>query len=220
MLNEAFSRGNSYAGSALAGKWDMAPLAQYREFEGGRVYYANGITSGEGKFANEYLKVIGEEYDGEVYTGDVKTAWNDTPIVGEAVSCSRNYMVAIPRNSDSAEYDAAMKFVSWLVGPEGQKILAQGNTMVPNQTSYAMSAEYLESEDRLSDNVWAAAFASQNSDIGDWAYFDQSTWINNWSSDFNGAVRLGQKTLTEFFKGVKTAANNALALMNLRIYGR
>lgn len=220
LLNEAFSRGNSYAGSALAGKWDMAPLAQYREFEGGRVYYADGITSGEGKFANEYLKVIGEEYDGEVYTGDVKTAWNDTPIVGEAVSCSRNYMVAIPRNSDSAEYDAAMKFVSWLVGPEGQKILAQGNTMVPNQTSYAMSAEYLESEDRLSDNVWAAAFASQNSDIGDWAYFDQSTWINNWSSDFNGAVRLGQKTLTEFFNDVKTAANNALALMNLRIYGR
>ena len=220
MINEAFSRGNSYAGSALAGKWDMAPLAQYREFEGGRVYYADGITSGEGKFANEYLKVIGKKYDNEMYTGDVKTAWNGTPIVGEAVSCSRNYMVSIPRNSDSEEYDAAIKFVSWLVGPEGQKILAQGNTMVPNQTSYAMSAEYLESEDRLSDNVWAAVFASRNSDIGDWGYFDQSTWINNWSSVFNSDVRYGRKTLTQFYNEVKTAANNALELMNLRIYGR
>ena len=92
--------------------------------------------------------------------------------------------------------------------------------MVPNQTSYAMSAEYLESEDRLSDNVWAAVFASRNSDIGDWGYFDQSTWINNWSSVFNSDVRYGRKTLTQFYNEVKTAANNALELMNLRIYGR
>ena len=133
MINEAFSRGNSYAGSALAGKWDMAPLAQYREFEGGRVYYADGITSGEGKFANEYLKVIGKEYDNEVYTGDVKTAWNGTPIVGEAVSCSRNYMVsirAIPIPKSTTQPSSSSP--GWSV-PKGRRSSRRGTPWSPTR---------------------------------------------------------------------------------------
>ena len=60
---------------------------QYREYEGGSVYY-----NGNNSFQNEYLKVIGKKYDGDSasetgkeYTGEIKTQ-DGTEIVGKRIN--------------------------------------------------------------------------------------------------------------------------------------
>ena len=45
---------------------------------------------------------------------------------------------------------------------------------------------------------------------GDWGYFENGSWVDNWSSDFNGKVRKGTMTLSAF-----NAANNARGKANL-----
>jgi len=208
LLIEYFSQAQSFQG-ILGDAMGMAVPAQYREYLGGSTYEKDGI---------EYLKVIGEIYDGEVYTGELRVE-NGTPIVGEAATASEAAGFFIPANTKNKNYDAAMKFVTWAAGPEGQAILAKGNKMVPNQTAYGLG-EYADSTDRLVSGMWAGAYMAQEADIGDYTYFTSLTWITEWSIAFNSDVREGRMTLSEFYEQKQEAADTGLRGMRLRIMGR
>lgn len=211
-LVEQFSNVISYKG-LLGGSLDMAMPAQYREYVGGSTYQKGG--SG---FANEYLKVIGETYDGEVYTGDLHYE-NDTAIVGRCTAASQASAFFLPANTKNKNYDAAFRFVTWAAGPEGQAILAEGNTLVPNQVSLGLG-DYASAETRTVPNMWAGAYLCRQADIGDYTYFTSLTWITEWSTTFNNEVRRGNMTLTEFNAVKKAAADTSLKGMRLRILGR
>ena len=207
-LIEYFSQAQSFQG-ILGDALGMAVPAQYREYVGSSVYEKDG---------KEFLKVIGETYDGEVYTGELHVE-NGTPIVGEVATASEGSGFFLPANTKGKNYDAAMKFVTWAAGPEGQKILAKGNRMVPNQTSFGMN-EYADSADRLIPNMWAGAYMAQEADIGDYTYFTSLTWITEWSMAFNSDVREGKMTLTDFYAQKQGVADTGLKGMRLRILGR
>lgn len=207
-LIEYFSQAQSFQ-SILNDALGMAVPAQYREYVGGSTYTKDG---------KEYLKVIGETYDGAVYTGELHTV-NDTAIVGEAATASEGSGFFVPANTKNKNYDAAMKFVTWAAGPEGQKILAKGNKTVPNQIGYGMG-EYADSADRLVSGMWAGPYMAQKADIGDYTYFTSLTWITEWSMTFNKDVREGKMTLTDFIAQKQQAADNGLRGMRLRILGR
>ncbi len=189
---------------------ELAVPTCYREYVGGSTYEKDGT---------EYLKVIGETYDGAVYTGEVKEE-NGTPIVGRSTAASAASGFFIPKNTRNKNYDAAFKFASWAAGPEGQKIIAKGNTLVPNQMSFALSKEFTESSDRAIANMWAGSWIAQEGDIGDYTYFTTSTWIVEWSQTFNNDVRKGLMTLEEFLAQKQTVADNSLKNMRIRILGR
>ena len=208
-LIEDFNQTKSFKNS-LGDALGMAVPAQYREYVGGSVY-----TSG----SNEYLKVVGETYDGQVYTGELHME-NGTPIVGEATTESQVAGLFLPTNTKNKNYDEAFKFAAWVAGPEGQTILAKGNRDLPNQASIAMGDEYADSADRLVSNVWAAAYVLQKADIGDYTYFTSVTWITEWSKPFNGDVREGKMTLSDFIKQYKESADTGLQGMRLYIKGR
>ena len=207
-LIEIFSSTESFK-EILGDKLGMTLPAQYREYVGGSVY-SNGGT--------EYLKVIGETYDGAVYTGDLHYE-GDTAIVGEVTTASEASGLFVPANTKNKNYDAAFKFASWVAGPEGQAILSKGNTMVPNQTTYGLG-DYVKAEERAIPNMWAGAYVAQKADIGDYTYFTSLTWITEWSQAFNSDVREGKMTLTDFIAAKKEVADTALKGMNLRINGR
>lgn len=207
-LIEYFSQTQSFKG-ILGDALGMAVPAQYREYVGGSTYEKDG---------KEYLKVIGETYDGELYTGQLHTE-NGTPIVGEAATASEGSGFFLPANTKNKSYDAAMKFVAWAAGPEGQKILAEGNRMVPNQVAYGLG-EYADSAERLLSGMWAGAYMAQEADIGDYTYFTSLTWITEWSMAFNSDVREGKMTLTDFYEQKQAAADTGLKGMRLRILGR
>ena len=207
-LIEYFSQAQSFQG-ILGDKLGMAVPAQYREYVGSSTYEKDG---------KEYLKVIGETYDGEVYTGELHTE-NGTAIVGEAATASEAAGFFLPANTKGKNYDAAFKFVSWAAGPEGQAILAQGNKLVPNQTAYGLG-EYAASSDRLLSGMWAGAYMAQEAEIGDYTYFTSLTWITEWSMAFNSDVREGKMTLAQFIEQKQDAANTGLKGMRLRIMGR
>ena len=207
-LIEYFSQAQSFQG-ILGDKLGMAVPAQYREYVGGSTYEKDGT---------EYLKVIGETYNGEVYTGELHTE-NGTAIVGEAATASEAAGFFLPANTKGKNYDAAFKFVTWAAGPEGQAILAKGNKLVPNQTAYGLG-EYADSADRLLSGMWAGAYMAQEADIGDYTYFTSLTWITEWSMAFNSDVREGKMTLAEFIAKKQEAANTGLKGMRLRIMGR
>ena len=208
-LIEDFRHTQSFKNS-LGDALGMAVPAQYREYVGGSTYTSGGT---------EYLKVIGETYNGEVYTGQLHTE-NGTPIVGEVATENQAAGLFLPTNTKNKNYDAAFKFASWVAGPEGQKILAQGNKMVPNQSSFGMSEEYNTSSNRLISNMWVGAYMSQNADIGDYTYFPSLTWITEWSLAFNSDVRQGNLTLSDFIAQYQSAANTGLRGVRLYIGGR
>ena len=205
---ESYSETQSFK-NVMGDALGMGIPAQYREYVGGSTYEKNG---------KEYLKVIGETYDGEVYTGELHVE-NGTPITGEVVTDSEGTGLFLPANTKNKNYDAAFKFASWVAGPEGQKILAKGNRYIPNQADYALG-EYAESADRLIPNAWAGAFTSQKAEIGDYTYFTSLTWITEWSMTFNSDVREGRMTLTDFFTQKQEVADTGLRGMRLRIQGR
>ncbi|MBQ8804350.1 MAG: extracellular solute-binding protein [Tyzzerella sp.] len=207
-LIEYFSNANSYK-SILGDSLGMTTPTQYREYVGGSTYN-NGGT--------DYLKVIGETYDGAVYTGDLKEE-NGTAIVGECTTASEASGLFLPANTKNKNQDAAFKFASWVAGPEAQAILSKGNTMVPNQTAYGLG-EYDTAEERTIANMRAGAMVAQKADIGDYTYFTSLTWITEWSQTFNSDVREGKMTLTEFMNAKKEVADTALKGMNIRILGR
>ncbi|MBQ2987229.1 MAG: hypothetical protein IJE23_07090 [Tyzzerella sp.] len=208
LLVEDFSQAASFKG-ILGDALGMAMPAQYREYVGGSTYTKGGT---------EYLKVIGETYNGAVYTGDLHME-GDTAIVGEAATESDGKGLFIPANTKNKIYDAAFKFASWVAGPKGQAILAKGNSAVPNQTSYGLG-EYATSEDRIISNMWAGAYMAQKADIGDYTYFTTVTWITEWSQTFNSDVREGKMTLTDFINAKIEVANTSLKGMRFRIVGR
>jgi hypothetical protein len=208
-LIEDFRQTQSFKNS-LGDALGMAVPAQYREYVGGSTYTSGGT---------EYLKVIGETYNGEVYTGQLHTE-NGTPIVGEVATENQAAGLFLPTNTKNKNYDAAFKFASWVAGPEGQKILAQSNKMVPNQSSFGMSEEYNTSSNRLISNMWVGAYMSQNADIGDYTYFPSLTWITEWSLAFNSDVRQGNLTLSDFIAQYQSAANTGLQGVRLYIRGR
>ena len=207
-LIEYYSQTQSYK-SILGDALGMAVPAQYREYVGASTYTKDG---------KEYLKVIGETYDGAVYTGELHTE-NGTAIVGEVATASEASGFFLPANTKNKNYDAAMKFVAWAAGPEGQAILAKGNKLVPNQTDFGMG-QYADSADRLVSGMWAGAYLAQEAEIGDYTYFTSLTWITEWSMTFNKDVREGKLTLSEFIAKKQAAADNGLKGMRLRIVGR
>lgn len=198
----------------LGDSLELAVPTCYREYEGGSTYQKDGQAG----FENEYLKVIGETYDGVVYTGDVKEV-NGTPIVGRSTAASAASGFFLPKNTRNKNYDAAFKFASWAAGPEGQKIISKGNTLVPNQSDFALG-EFAESADRAIANMWAGAWIALEGDIGDYTYFTTSTWITEWSVTFNSDVRKGNMTLTQFLEEKQEVADKSLKNMRIRIVGR
>ncbi|MBR3863919.1 MAG: hypothetical protein IKJ19_02235 [Clostridia bacterium] len=207
-----YSSAPIYAQANVKGKFDIAPEQQYRLYKDGTLVEGND-------FENIQVKVIGETYNGKVYTGELETV-NGTAIVGRAATYSLNYSLSIAKNSDPSEYEASFKFASWLAGPEGQALIAKGNEIIPNQTTIAYSADFLNSSDRVVKNVWAAVYANEGADMGDWAYFDEGSWVTAWSSQLNTNVRKGEMTLTKFFQNKVAQADSALANMGLRVYRR
>ena len=198
MLCEYYSTQNAFT-AKLGDNFDIAPLAQYREYEG------DSDNSTE-------LKVIGE--DG--YTGDLATAENSkgekVAIVGEAVTVTEPQTAGmfLPANAEPSRREAALKYMAWVCGPEGQAILAEGNTSVPNQMSFAEDEEFLNAEGRVTDNMYAALFANRNSYVGDWSYDSNDAWITTWSTVLNTQVRRGDITLDYFLQTRKTDANRAI----------
>ncbi len=198
MLCEYYATQNAFK-AKLGDNFDIAPLAQYREYEG------DSDNSTE-------LKVIGENG----YTGDLATAENSkgekVAIVGEAVAVTEPQTAGmfLPANADPSRREAALKYMAWVCGPEGQAILAEGNTSVPNQTSFAEDEEFLNAEGRVTDNMYAALFANSNSYVGDWSYDSNDAWITTWSTVLNTQVREGQITLDLFLQQRETDANRAI----------
>ena len=200
--------------TSYKGKYDIAPAQQWREYVGGSVYY-----EGSESFANEYLKVIGETYDGTMYTGELaKDEETGTPYVGRVTSFSGADALVIPKNSDSAAYEAVWKFIRWAASEEGQSYLLQTGT-IPNQTELAFGAEYTETVG-AGRNFWAFAYMTQDSNIGDWAYFEDGEWVNDWSGDFNGQLRAGYQTIEAFMERRGAAANKAIGEVNIYLNGR
>lgn len=207
-LIDIYENAKSYKG-ILGDGLGMAPLTQWREYEGGSTYTSGGT---------EYLKVIGETYDGAVYTGDVLVE-NGTPVVGENSGASVGQGLFIPKNTKKKNYDEAVKFAVWVASAEGQKILSKGNTLVPNQLSYGFSDEFLKAEER-NMNQYGAVLQTAGADIGDYTYFTSLTWITEWSTVFNSDVREGKMNFSDFINAKQGAADTALKGMNIRMIGR
>ncbi len=198
---------------AYKGQYDIALPTQWREFKGGSVYY-----KGEETFENEYLKVIGKQYDGTVYTGELdKDAESGVPFVGRQTGYGSFSALMIPVNSDSSNYEAAWKFIRWAASEEGQRIyMKTGN--VPNQSALALSDEYAAIGSGR--NYRAAAIAAQGAEIGDWAYFNNGAWVDKWSGNFNQALRLGYTTPEKFMQDFAGIANTDIGKVSIVMNGR
>ena len=200
--------------STNQGNYDIAPLTQYREYEGGSTYQKDGADG----FKNEYLKVIGVDYGDGVYTGELATSDEGTPLTGVRAAGASYSALVIPRNSDAEKHEAAWKFIRWAAGPEGQAILMQMNNIVPNQTELAMSESYSSLGE--GKNYYTFADSAQYSDIGDWAYFEDGEWVTAWSGYFNNQLRTGYMTITKFLESTETTANNTIGAVNIVLNGR
>ena len=218
--NTAMGRGyfsnlpESFSQSQKLSDYDMCLSEQYREYEGGSTYQKDNKTG----FANEYLKVIGKEYDGETYTGELKKV-DGTPIVGRSLGTANNATaLVIPSNSDSSLWQASWDFISWASGTEGQAYLAESKTYIPANVSVAYGDAFLKNESVSNGyDIWVAARNFQNYSVGDWGYFEDGSWVTNWSIDFNSKVRYGTMTVTAFAEKHAQNAANATNAMLTRI---
>ncbi len=199
--------------TSYRGKYDIAPAQQWREYAGGSVWY-----DGDEALENEYLKVIGETYDNEVYTGELAVdEATGTQLVGRNAAFASFTSLVIPARSDASLKDAAWKFICWAASEEGQRYLMQMGD-VPNQSALAMSDEYYGIGGGR--NYWALAFQAQTADIGDWAYFENGEWVNDWSGSFNGQLRTGYMTIAQFMESDGAAADRAISDVNIYLNGR
>ncbi len=193
---------------------DFCPCEQYREYEGGSTYQKDGQSG----FANEYLKVIGGEYDGEVYTGDVKTV-NGVKILGDQTTAGMTAGLVIPACSDPEKYQAAWDFISW-VATEGQKYIAKTTTLAPIANDTIFSDAFLNNAEISNGrNLYAVALTSSNVQRGDWGYFESGSWVTDWANDFNQKVRYGDMTITAFYNAHKDSAETSLNNMYCVIKG-
>lgn len=204
MLCEYYSEQNAYK-AKLGGKFDLAPLAQYREYE--------GDPYDDGK-----LNVIGENG----YTGDLATATNskgeEVAIVGEAVSAVEptSSGMFLPANADESRRAAALKFLLWACGPEGQEILAESCASIPSQMSFAEDEDFLRAEGKIVKNMYGALLINRNTYVGDWSYDSSDTWVQTWSGRLNTTVRRGEETLDKFLSDIERIANNSIK--NIGVY--
>ena len=189
-----------------AADFDICVPEQYREYVGGSTY-----RTGEG-FANEYLKVIGETYDGQVYTGELKKV-NGTPIVGNKTVAANTMGLVIPACSDPAKYQASWDFISW-VATEGQQYVAYMGTVSPVAQDVLFSDKYATNA-QLSrgKDFTAMAITAANAGRGDWGFFENGRWVTDWANDFNQNVRRGRKTMSDFLAA--NAAKGKAALDNM-----
>ncbi len=213
LYNESYENAYTFKAS-MSGGVDIAPLTQWREYKGGSTYQKDGAAG----FANEYLKVIGETYDGAQYTGELDEK-NGTPLVGRAATDSVASALFIPKNTKNKHYDEAAKFILWAAGPDAQKILAKSGVLTPNQTALG-TGECASYEINVVKNSWAAAYSTRDCDIGDFSYFLGNTWITPWASAFNNDVRKGDMTLSAFLAAKQSDADFALSNMRIRMMGR
>ena len=193
--------------NALVGKteWDIAPMYTYREFEG------------EDPAGSGTLKVIGKEYDGVEFTGEVKEV-NGTPIVGKLSGSSQNFGWAIPANS--SHKDAAWKFLQYLTSAEGQSYFVANDAGAPSVSSYINSPEYYDKDNKKCDNYRAISIMAEACTIGDWSYFENGEWISDWSLELNGPVRNGETSLTEFFDHQQVPTDTILAGYKFKLHGK
>ena len=193
--------------NALVGKteWDIAPMYTYREFEG------------EDPAGSGTLKVIGKEYDGVEFTGEVKEV-NGTPIVGKLSGSSQNFGWAIPANS--SHKDAAWKFLQYLTSAEGQSYFVANDAGAPSVSSYINSPEYYDKENKKCDNYRAISIMAESCTIGDWSYFENGEWISDWSLELNGPVRNGETSLTELFDHQQGPTDTILAGYKFKLHGK
>lgn len=193
--------------NALVGKteWDIAPMYTYREFEG------------EDPAGSGTLKVIGMEYDGVEFTGEVKEV-NGTPIVGKLSGSSQNFGWAIPANS--SHKDAAWKFLQYLTSAEGQSYFVANDAGAPSVSSYINSPEYYDKDNKKCDNYRAISIMAEACTIGDWSYFENGEWISDWSLELNGPVRNGETPLTEFFEHQQGPTDTILAGYKFKLHGK
>lgn len=193
--------------NALVGKteWDIAPMYTYREFEG------------EDPAGSGTLKVIGKEYDGVEFTGEVKEV-NGTPIVGKLSGSSQNFGWAIPANS--SHKDAAWKFLQYLTSAEGQSYFVANDAGAPSVSSYNNSPEYYDKNNKKCDNYRAISIMVEACTIGDWSYFENGEWISDWSLELNGPVRNGETSLTEFFDHQQGPTDTILAGYKFKLHGK
>lgn len=199
--------------SSRANDFDICLPETYREYEGGSVYYSGGDG-----FANEYLKVIGETYDNEVYTGDVKVV-GDAKIIGNTTTASISEGLVIPACSDPAKYQASWDFISW-VATEGQKYIAKTQTVIPVAEKALFSDDFLNNpEITYGKNFYAVAKTSLSAGRGDWGYFENGAWVSSWSDDFNNSVRKGSMTLSAFALGNSSTGKTNLDNMYCVIKG-
>ena len=206
MVCDEYVQANTIAKSTLK-SWDVAPLYQYREYVGGSTY-----TDADGE---ENLKVIGATYDGQEYTGELATAESGTPLVGYQAASSLSSCYVIP--AKAGNHEAAWKFIQYAASAEGQAIVSQGNTQIPNQISYSFSDEFCNRESNLMDNILALSDAATYTDIGDWSYLEDGEWVNDWANVLNTDVRNGAMKLDTFFLQVTTSTNNDLSSSQYKI---
>lgn len=205
------SLADSFSQSNAAADFDMFRSEQYREYVGGSTY-----QSGDG-FNGEYLKVIGDTYDGEVYTGELKTE-NGTPIVG-ADTCASSSVCAlvIPSNSDPDTWQASWDFISW-AATEGQQYIAKSQLYIPAQSDVALGDTFTGDEAVSHGyDIWVAARNMQGYKVGDWGYFEDGSWVTSWSNAFNTEVRYGTMTVSDFADQYAKPAANATNSMLIEI---
>lgn len=192
--------------------YDLAPALQWKKYDDDNGVYYKGGTD----FAHEYLKVIGETYDGTEFTGDIMKD-GETLIQGVQACYSKTNALVIPERSNPDSYEASWKFIRWAASEEAQTIyMKSGN--VPNQTSLAFSDAYTQSvEDK---NYWAFANGALYGGIGDWSYFENGKWVNNWEGLFNNQLRAGYYTITNFMDEKAKDANSDIGTVNIIFNGR
>lgn len=196
-----------------AADFDICMPQTYREYEGGSVYYSGGTG-----YKNEHLKVIGETYEGKVYTGDIKVV-NGTKIIGSTTSASISQGLVVSACSDPATYQASWDFISW-VATEGQKYIAKTRTVAPVAEKTLFSDDYIGNEKiTYGKNFYAVAKTSLSAGRGDWGYFENGAWVTNWSNDFNNSLRKGGMTITRFLELHEEASRNDLNNMYCVIKG-
>ena len=163
-------------------------------------------------------RVCGYVYGGEAYTGELKKV-NGTAIVGASTgAASSSVALVIPSNSDSSLWQASWNFISWASGTDGQTYLAESKTYIPANTSVAFGDAFLNNESvSCGYDIWVAAQNYQNYGVGDWGYFEDGSWVTNWSIDFNSKVRYGTMTVTSFSEKHSQSAANATNAMLTRI---
>ncbi|NMA66580.1 MAG: extracellular solute-binding protein [Clostridiaceae bacterium] len=164
----------------------------------------------------ENMKTLGKEWDVaplyqyREYNADGTLKYvNGTPAVGK--KAAHNYIkgFAIPANSKHKE--EAWKFICYIAGMEGQNILKNTNTLVPNQIKLAKSDDYLNFKTDYSfSNRKAIIDMAEICTVGDWSYVEDGEWINGWANILNTKVRDGNMTLDQFFTDATVLNTNEL----------